>query len=111
MRSYNRVFTKKTRTDEWVRRERLQHILLVKYFLLHNLLKALYRSAYIRKKKKVRIMFLLSSLPYNASYSYRNSRCFRTGRVCGVNKSYRTSRLMFKQFVENGHYSGVFKAS
>lgn len=98
-------------TNNKVLQDQNKRKLYKKYEQLKKLLQTLIRENSTSYQEKKYYLKKLRKIPRNASKVRIRNRCVLTGRAKSVYKSYKISRIKFRELAAKGALQGVTKAS
>jgi ribosomal protein S14 len=106
---YGTIFDKKTRTLNWLRREKIFRIFFIKKNLQKLTLNALRASDTTSYIEKSAMQFSITKLSRIFSASMHVSRCLNSGRTRFVTRKFGLSRMILRNYLRLGKLPQVIK--
>ena len=94
-----------------IARDRKRRALVEKYAGRRKELKTLLSQRNLPQEERQALQKKLNALPRDSVKCRVTNRCLLTGRSRGVSKTFRISRIKFRELASNGAIPGVKKAS
>lgn len=82
-----------------------------KYELKRQYLKYILYNNIISKEVRINAMILLNRLPKDSSGIRIHNRCVVTGRPKAVYRDFKISRILLRDYANNGLFPGITKSS
>jgi ribosomal protein S14 len=106
---YGAIFGKKTRTLNWLRREKIFRVFFIKKNLQKLTLKSLIASDSTSQLEKTAALFAVAKLPRIFSSSMHVNRCLNSGRTRFVTRKFGLSRMVLRNYLRLGKLPQVIK--
>ena len=100
--AYAQIFSRKTRTFNWLRRERIRRQLHVRVAVRKLLLATMSRTSDLSSLAQARVRFCASGLQLESSLTRQHGRCLNSGRAHFVVRRVGLARMAFRQYARLG---------
>jgi small subunit ribosomal protein S14 len=94
-----------------IQRDKKRRILVLKYEQKRTILKYILSNRKLSADIRWQAGIDLAGFPSNSSKTKLKNRCILTGRSNSINRSFRLSRIMLRDFANSGSISGLKKSS
>lgn len=99
------------RHNLWKSVDNFKRKVFLKNEIKKSFLKSIKKNKYMSYLQRSKASFYLSSLPKTSTITYRNNRCYVTGRSQSVDKKTNMSRFEFRKRTYSSDLPGFKRAS